>query len=47
MEQGLTEACRTGAKELVALWGHPDQVEGPKAFAERRDPKWAPPEAGG
>jgi hypothetical protein len=23
------------------MWGHPDQVEGPLAFAEKRDPVWA------
>jgi enoyl-CoA hydratase len=23
------------------MWGHPDQVEGPAAFAEKRDPQWA------
>ncbi len=43
LEAGLTEACRSGAKELVSLWGHPDQEEGPRAFAERREPRWAPP----
>jgi enoyl-CoA hydratase/carnithine racemase len=42
LEVGLTEACRAGAKELVSLWGHPDQEEGPRAFVERRDPVWQP-----
>jgi hypothetical protein len=23
------------------MWGHPDQVEGPSAFAEKREPQWA------
>jgi len=41
LETGLTEACRNGARELVSMWGHPDQVEGPAAFAERREPRWA------
>ena len=41
LEVGLTEACRRGAQELVALWGHPDQTEGPAAWAERREPRWA------
>jgi enoyl-CoA hydratase/carnithine racemase len=41
LEVGLTEACRRGARELVALWGHPDQTEGPQAWAERREPRWA------
>ena len=42
LEHGLTEACRRGAKEIVGLWGHPDQEEGPLAFSEKRDPDWAP-----
>jgi enoyl-CoA hydratase/carnithine racemase len=41
LEMGLTDACRAGADELVSMWGHPDQTEGPLAFAERRDPNWA------
>ena len=41
LEQGLSDACRAGATELVSLWGHPDQVEGPLAFAEKREPRWA------
>jgi enoyl-CoA hydratase/carnithine racemase len=40
LEQGLTDACRAGAAEVVAMWGHPDQTEGPLAFAERREPHW-------
>jgi enoyl-CoA hydratase len=43
LETGLTEACRAGARELVGMWGHPDQAEGPRAFAERREPRWVPP----
>ena len=41
LEQGLTDACRAGAAEVVAMWGHPDQTEGPLAFAEKREPDWA------
>jgi enoyl-CoA hydratase len=41
LEQGLTPACHAGAQHLVGMWGHPDQEEGPKAFAERREPDWA------
>ena len=41
LEQGLTDACKAGAAELVSMWGHPDQVEGPAAFAEKREPQWA------
>jgi enoyl-CoA hydratase/carnithine racemase len=40
LEMGLTDACRAGAKELVSMWGHPDQAEGPAAFAEKREPRW-------
>jgi enoyl-CoA hydratase len=40
LELGLSDACRAGAQELVSMWGHPDQAEGPRAFAERRDPVW-------
>jgi Enoyl-CoA hydratase/carnithine racemase len=42
LELGLTDACRAGAGELVAMWGHPDQEEGPQAFVERREPRWLP-----
>jgi enoyl-CoA hydratase/carnithine racemase len=42
LEYGLTDACKAGAKELVSMWGHPDQEEGPRAFAEKRFPVWAP-----
>ena len=41
LETGLTEACRGGAREVVSVWGHPDQDEGPRAFAEKREPRWA------
>jgi enoyl-CoA hydratase len=44
LELGLTDACRAGAADLVSLWGHPDQQEGPLAFAEKREPNWAPPQ---
>jgi enoyl-CoA hydratase/carnithine racemase len=44
LETGLTEACRQGAREVVSVWGHPDQDEGPRAFAEKREPRWARPE---
>lgn len=40
LEMGLTEACRAGAVDLVSMWGHPDQTEGPRAFAEKREPRW-------
>jgi enoyl-CoA hydratase/carnithine racemase len=40
LESGLTDACRNGAQELVGMWGHPDQEEGPLAFSEKRDARW-------
>ena len=42
LESGLTQACREGADELVTMWGHPDQEEGPLSFAEKRAAKWQP-----
>lgn len=47
LEYGLTEACKAGARELVSMWGHPDQEEGPRAFAEKREPRWVAPSASG
>ena len=40
LELGLTDACRAGVNDLVGLWGHPDQEEGPRAFAEKREAVW-------
>ena len=40
LEAGLTDACKAGAAHLVAMWGHPDQEEGPAAFAEKRTPRF-------
>jgi enoyl-CoA hydratase/carnithine racemase len=40
LEAGLTDASRAGALELASLWGHPDQEEGPRAFAEQREARW-------
>ena len=42
LEAGLTDASKAGAQELVSMWGHPDQEEGPRAFAEKREPQWQP-----
>jgi enoyl-CoA hydratase/carnithine racemase len=44
-EHGLSDACRAGSQHLVAMWGHPDQEEGPLAFADKREPHWRPLEA--
>jgi enoyl-CoA hydratase len=40
LEHGLTDACRAGSAELVGMWGHPDQEEGPLAFTGKREPQW-------
>jgi len=40
LEHGLTDACKVGARHLVSMWGHPDQEEGPRAFAEKREANW-------
>jgi hypothetical protein len=29
-----------GWDAVQVQWHHPDSVEGPRAFAERREPKW-------
>jgi enoyl-CoA hydratase len=43
LELGLTDACRLGAQHLMGVWGHPDQEEGPRAFVEKREPRWQDP----
>ena len=40
LELGLSDACRAGSQEMVAIWGHPDQEEGPLAFSEKRAAQW-------
>jgi enoyl-CoA hydratase len=42
LELGLTDASRAGARSMASMWGHPDQQEGPRAFAEKREPAWQP-----
>jgi enoyl-CoA hydratase/carnithine racemase len=46
LERGLTDACRAGSGELVGMWGHPDQEEGPRAFTDKREPQWQALQAG-
>ena len=43
LETSRSEATATGWRHVVEMWRHPDNAEGPKAFAERREPNWAPP----
>ncbi|MGE0881028.1 MAG: enoyl-CoA hydratase/isomerase family protein [Acidimicrobiia bacterium] len=42
LELGLTDASKAGALDMVSMWGHPDQTEGPAAWAERREANWLP-----
>jgi enoyl-CoA hydratase/carnithine racemase len=41
----LEPAMAAGWEAVQAHWTHPDAVEGPVAFAERREPQWAAPAA--
>jgi enoyl-CoA hydratase/carnithine racemase len=40
LETGLSDACRAGSQQMIAMWGHPDQEEGPVAFSEKREAQW-------
>lgn len=42
LEQGYGDALERGWSLLRSHWSHPDFVEGPRAFAEKRDPVWNP-----
>ena len=42
MERGYSDALEAGWALLRLHWGHPDFQEGPRAFAEGRDPRWNP-----
>jgi enoyl-CoA hydratase/carnithine racemase len=46
LQLGLDEACRAASADIVEMWSHPDQEEGPAAFAEKRPAKWAPLRSG-
>lgn len=41
LQMGYQEACEYGWSLVRMHWSHPDASEGPRAFAERRAPKWA------
>jgi enoyl-CoA hydratase len=45
LQMGLDDACRAGSVDIVEMWSHPDQEEGPAAFAAKREPRWQPPAA--
>ncbi|WP_280418455.1 enoyl-CoA hydratase/isomerase family protein [Nocardia carnea] len=40
LEMGYTQACEYGWALLRLHWAHPDSKEGPRAFSERREPRW-------
>lgn len=43
LETGWSDAMLRGWDHIVQMWRHPDNAEGPKAFAEKRPARWAPP----
>ncbi len=40
LEMSLEAARQHGWDLLMAQWAHPDFDEGPRAFAEKREPHW-------
>ena len=43
LESGREQALAYGLEAVKDMWDHPDNVEGARAFAERREADWAPP----
>ena len=43
LETGREQALEYGHAMVREMWDHPDNAEGPMAFAERREPNWGPP----
>jgi enoyl-CoA hydratase/carnithine racemase len=42
LDVGLDDALEETWKVIEAHTGHPDSLEGPRAFVEKRRPRWAP-----
>jgi enoyl-CoA hydratase/carnithine racemase len=42
IEHGYRDALESAWALLRLHWGHPDFLEGPRAFAEKREPRWNP-----
>jgi E-phenylitaconyl-CoA hydratase len=42
LERGYSDALEHAWGLLRLHWGHPDFAEGPRAFAEKREPRWNP-----
>ena len=40
LNMGLEQANQHGWDAVRAFWDHPDYLEGPRAFAQKRAPKW-------
>ena len=40
LEHGLSDGLEQGWREIYRHWSHPDYVEGPRAFAQKRKPEW-------
>jgi enoyl-CoA hydratase len=43
LEYGRQDALAYGLEAVKDMWDHPDNVEGARAFAEKREADWAPP----
>ncbi len=43
LETGREAALAEGMEYVKGFWNHPDNLEGPSAFSEKREPSWAPP----
>jgi enoyl-CoA hydratase/carnithine racemase len=41
LELPLSEALEASLRRSASMRGHPDQTEGPLAWREKREPKWA------
>jgi enoyl-CoA hydratase/carnithine racemase len=40
LEMPLAEALSSSMRRSASLRGHPDSIEGPRAWAEKREPEW-------
>jgi E-phenylitaconyl-CoA hydratase len=40
LDHGLYDGLERGWREIYEHWSHPDFLEGPRAFAEKRAPRW-------
>jgi enoyl-CoA hydratase/carnithine racemase len=44
VREAIDAHVERGWNEVVAQWSHPDALEGPRAFVDKREPRWAAPE---